>query len=85
VDAQPQLEILADDVQCSHGVAIGQLEEDAIFYLRSRGIGEKEAGRMLAQGFALEVIERAGVPYLKDELISLVDKKLSEQLGSGKG
>ncbi len=85
VDAQPQLEILADDVQCSHGVAIGQLEEDAIFYLRSRGIGEKEAGRMLAQGFALEVIERSGVQRYKDELISLIDEKLSEQLGNRKG
>jgi Fe-S cluster assembly protein SufD len=82
VDTQPQLEILADDVKCSHGAAIGQLQEDAFFYLRSRGIGEKEAAHLLAQGFAREVIERSASQYLKELLLELVNEKLTEQLGN---
>ncbi len=84
VNAQPQLEILADDVKCSHGAAVGQLQEDAIFYLRARGIGEKEAGRMLAQGFAREVIERSSLGFMKETLLELVNEKLMQQLCSGK-
>ena len=84
VDTQPQLEILADDVKCGHGAAVGQLQEDAIFYLRSRGIDEKEAGRMLAQGFAREVIERSSLGFMKETLLELVSEKLSQQLYSEK-
>ena len=80
VDAQPQLEILADDVKCSHGAAVGQLQEDALFYLRSRGIGENEAVRMLAQGFAREVIERSSLSFMKETLLELVSEKLTQQL-----
>jgi len=80
VDVQPQLEILADDVKCSHGAAVGQLQEDTLFYLRSRGIGEKTAGRMLAQGFAREVIERSGLGFMKETLLELVSDKLEKQL-----
>ena len=80
VDTQPQLEILADDVKCGHGAAVGQLQEDAIFYLRSRGISEKEAGRMLAQGFAREVIERSSLSFMKETLSELVSEKLTKQL-----
>ncbi len=57
-DAQPQLEIYADDVKCTHGTAIGQLEDDAIFYLKSRGIEADEARRILTRGFAMEVLEK---------------------------
>ena len=85
VDTQPQLEILADDVKCSHGAAVGQLQEDAIFYLRSRGIGEQEAGHMLAQGFAQEVIDRSNLSSIKETLLELVSEKLNEQLYSKKG
>jgi Fe-S cluster assembly protein SufD len=84
VDAQPQLEILADDVKCSHGAAIGQLQEDALFYLRSRGIGEQDAGRMLAQGFAREVIDRSSLSFMKETLLDLVNEKLTQQLRNGK-
>ena len=84
VDAQPQLEILADDVKCSHGAAVGQLQEDALFYLRSRGIGEKEAGHILAQGFAREVIERSRLSFMKETLLELVSEKLTQQLYSEK-
>ena len=84
VDTQPQLEILADDVKCSHGAAVGQLQEDAIFYLRSRGIGERDAGRILSQGFAREVIESSSLGFMKENLLELVNEKLTEQLYSGK-
>ncbi|MFA5168645.1 MAG: Fe-S cluster assembly protein SufD, partial [Candidatus Omnitrophota bacterium] len=80
VDTQPQLEILADEVNCGHGAAVGQLQEDALFYLRSRGIGEKEAGRMLAQGFAREVIDRSSLSFMKETLSELVSEKLMQQL-----
>lgn len=79
-DAQPQLEILADDVQCSHGAAIGPLEEDPLFYLRSRGIGEKEATRILAEGFARELLEAAANGVLKEELMQGISQKLAKQL-----
>jgi Fe-S cluster assembly protein SufD len=80
VDIQPQLEILADDVKCSHGAAVGQLQEDALFYLRSRGIDEKEAGRMLAQGFARDVIERSSLSMMKEALSEFVSEKLAQLL-----
>jgi len=78
VDTQPQLEILADDVKCSHGAAVGQLQDDALFYLRSRGIDAKEAGRMLAQGFAREVIQRSSLSSMKETLLELVGEKLEK-------
>jgi Fe-S cluster assembly protein SufD len=84
VDTQPQLEILADDVKCSHGAAVGHLQEDALFYLRSRGIGEKEAENLLAQGFAREVIERSSLSFMKETLTELVNEKLTQQLYSEK-
>lgn len=57
VDSMPQLEIYADDVKCAHGATIGQLEEDSLFYLRSRGIGDVEARQMLTQAFASDVLD----------------------------
>ena len=56
IDTKPQLEIWADDVRCSHGASIGRLDEDALFYLRSRGIGESAARDLLTRGFAAEVM-----------------------------
>ncbi len=55
---RPQLEIYADDVKCSHGATVGRLDEEAIYYMRQRGVSEKEARRMQMQGFAGEIIER---------------------------
>ena len=60
VDTRPRLEINADDVACSHGAAVGQLDPDALFYLRSRGVSEREARAVLVSGFAREVIDRFG-------------------------
>ncbi|MGH7315707.1 MAG: Fe-S cluster assembly protein SufD, partial [Candidatus Rokuibacteriota bacterium] len=61
VDSKPQLEIFADDVKCSHGAADGQLAEDAVFYLESRGLDEVAARTLLTHGFANEVLSRIGV------------------------
>ena len=56
IDSKPQLEIYADDVQCAHGATIGQLDEDALFYLRSRGVGLDEARSLLIRAFANEIV-----------------------------
>ncbi len=76
IHTKPQLEIWADDVKCSHGCTSGQLDEDAIFYLRSRGISEKNAKAMILTAFASEAISQVPVQELKDELESLITQKL---------
>jgi Fe-S cluster assembly protein SufD len=58
IDTKPQLEIHADDVKCTHGATIGQIDEDALFYLRSRGVDEASARNMLIRAFAGECLER---------------------------
>jgi Fe-S cluster assembly protein SufD len=58
IDTKPQLEIYADDVKCTHGATIGQIEENALFYLQSRGIDEASARRLLLMAFASECVER---------------------------
>jgi Fe-S cluster assembly protein SufD len=68
VDTKPQLEIFADDVKCGHGATVGQLDEDEIFYLRSRGLPLADARRLLTFGFAREVSERLPIPSLKVRL-----------------
>lgn len=72
VDAKPELEIFADDVKCSHGATVGQLEADELFYLQSRGLSQAEAYRLLLHGFAGEVLERIPVPSLRDRLEATV-------------
>ena len=68
VDTKPQLEIYADDVKCAHGATVGQLDEDMVFYLRSRGIGEGAARGLLTYGFARDVLERMSLPPVRDVL-----------------
>ncbi len=68
VFTKPQLEIFADDVKCSHGATIGQLSEDELFYLQTRGISRGDALQMLTYGYALEVIENIPVPSLRKQL-----------------
>jgi len=75
-DAKPQLEIYADDVKCTHGATVGQLNEESIFYLRSRGIGAETARRMLIHSFAGEIIERIRHRPARDELDRLVWDRL---------
>ncbi len=68
IDTKPQLEIYADDVKCSHGVTVGQLEEKSVFYLQSRGIDEASARNILTFAFANEMVEKVGNEALKDLL-----------------
>ena len=76
VYTRPQLEIYADDVRCTHGATVGQLDEDSLFYLRSRGIDPDEAGRLLVKGFAGEILDRIKVPSLRKQLESEVAGRL---------
>jgi Fe-S cluster assembly protein SufD len=80
MNTKPHLEIYADDVKCSHGATVGQLNDEAMFYLRSRGISEKEAKHLLMYAFANEIISRISVPILKDRIIELVEKRLRGEL-----
>ena len=75
IDTKPQLEIYADDVKCTHGAAIGQLSEEAVFYLRARGIGEALARRMLIQAFASGVVGRIGIEAVRAELEQMLVKR----------
>jgi Fe-S cluster assembly protein SufD len=77
-DSMPGLEILADDVKCSHGAASGQIEADELFYLLARGIPHKAALQLLVNGFLQEVIDRLGNPALGAKLGELVTAKLGE-------
>lgn len=80
IDTKPQLEIFADDVKCSHGCTIGQLDESALFYLRSRGIRKKEAIALLLFAFKNDIIEKVKIPVLKEKLNFLIAKKLNVTL-----
>jgi len=77
VNTKPQLEIWADDVKCSHGCTIGQLDEEAVFYLRSRGIGEDSARAMILRAFAREVLEKIEYEGLKEYVENEITKRLS--------
>ncbi len=75
--SKPQLEIYNDDVKCSHGCAVGQLDEMQIFYLRSRGIDEAEARLFLKQAFMADVIDAVSLPELRDRLHVLVERRFA--------
>ena len=81
INAKPQLEIFADDVKCSHGCTIGQLDESALFYMQSRGIPVKEAKALLLYAFSNEVVEKIKIPELKSRITKLIAMKLGVQLG----
>ena len=83
--AQPQLEIYADDVKCSHGSTVGQLDENALFYMQQRGIPADEARHLLMYAFAGEVIDHIGIEALRDRLHMLVEKRLRGELNHCKG
>ncbi len=78
MDAKPQLEIFADDVKCSHGATIGQLDEDLVFYLRSRGLTDQKARETLQNAFLLEVMELIPVPALKQYMADLITQKFED-------
>ncbi|MDX2190928.1 MAG: Fe-S cluster assembly protein SufD [Bacteroidota bacterium] len=73
--SKPQLEIWADDVKCSHGHATGQLDKEALFYLKSRGIGEKSATSMLTKAFAMDILNSVKNEYVKSYLTELVENR----------
>ena len=81
VNSKPQLEIFADDVKCSHGCTIGQLDKEALFYLKTRGIPEKEAKALLTYAFANNILESVKTPNLKRRINSLIASKLGVNLG----
>jgi Fe-S cluster assembly protein SufD len=78
VDTKPQLEIYADDVKCTHGATIGQLNDESIFYLRARGIGKETARRMLMHAFAGEIIDRIRHTPVREELDRLIWEELEQ-------
>lgn len=78
IDAKPELEIYADDVKCSHGTTIGQLDESALYYLRTRGIGEFDARRLLTEAFARIVVETTPIESLRSTLADLVGVRLAD-------
>jgi Fe-S cluster assembly protein SufD len=80
IDTKPQLEIFADDVACSHGCTVGQIDEEALFYMQSRGIPLKEAKAFLMFAFAGDTLKNISVPQLKAQLIKIVAKELKVDL-----
>ncbi len=79
-NTQPHLEIYADDVKCSHGATVGQLDPDAMFYLRSRGLCERTARQMMMVAFAGEVVKKISIEALRNRISHLVEKRLKGEL-----
>jgi len=80
MQTKPQLIIDADDVKCSHGATVGQINEEALFFLRARGIGEKDARMMLMNAFAHEVILKINLEPLRDRIDELIEKRLNGEI-----
>ena len=82
IDAKPELEIYAEDVKCSHGTTVGQLDESSIFYLRTRGIDEEHAQQMLTFAFAADIVARAPVDAARATVSACVEKRLAELIAA---
>jgi len=78
--SRPQLEIYTDDVQCGHGSATGQMDEEALFYIRSRGISEKEAKLLLKLAFTSDIIDQISLKPLRDRMRALIEKRFRGEL-----
>lgn len=78
VNAKPELEIYANDVKCSHGTSTGKVDENALFYLKARGIGEESARKLLLQAFAHEVIDQLKSETIKEKVIELFEQSLQD-------
>ena len=78
IDSKPELEIYADDVKCSHGATAGEIDADALFYLRTRGIGEDEARALLIEAFLMEALEEISVPAVRDDFAARLKARLDE-------
>ena len=79
VNTKPQLEIFADDVKCSHGATVGQLDQDSLFYLKSRGIGEDKARSILIHAFASDVIKSIKIEPVKNYLEEILEKRFNKE------
>jgi len=82
MQTKPQLIIDADDVKCSHGATVGQINEDALFFLRARGIGEKDARMMLMNAFAHEVVQKITIESLRERIDELIEKRLNGEIAA---
>jgi Fe-S cluster assembly protein SufD len=80
VDTKPQLEIFADDVKCSHGATVGQLEEEELFYLTTRGLSPERASALLTYGFAEDIISKIKLVSVHEQLDKAVLEKLHQNL-----
>lgn len=80
VNTKPQLEIFADDVKCTHGCTVGQLNEEGLFYLQSRGISEKTARNLLLSAYAADILEQIKPEALRSYVEKLIDKRLEKDL-----
>jgi len=78
IDTKPELEIYADEVKCSHGTTVGQLDETALFYLRTRGLDKRHATQVLTHAFAADIVLRAPVAGVKDAITAIVEARLAE-------
>ena len=85
INTKPQLEIYADDVKCTHGATVGQLDEEALFYLRSRGISRSEARRILTFAFANDIIGRIAIEPMRERLEELLLASQESAGGQGNG
>ena len=82
INTKPELEIFADDVKCTHGATVGQLDEDALFYLRARGLGLEQARNVLIHAFASDLLNRIAIAPIREQLEDLL---LAQLPGSGGG
>ena len=78
IDTKPELQIFADDVRCTHGATIGQIDAESMFYLQSRGIGKNEARNLLIYAFAQDIVDRVKVPALREMLERSLFEKFHE-------
>lgn len=85
VDTKPQLEIYADNVKCGHGTTVGQIDPEQLYYLRSRGINEADATRMLCDGFAVELFYSCDIEALREYLLAAMRRTLDNALSAGVG
>jgi len=76
VDTKPQLEIYADDVKCSHGATVGRIDDEQMFYLRSRGIDKQAAEKMIIYAFAAELTEALGDETLRQQVLARIGQRL---------
>jgi len=83
IDAKPELEIYADDVKCSHGTTVGQIDDSALFYLRSRGLDKQDAMRALTRAFGASIVNRLPIAELAESLAAMVETRLTDLTNGG--